>query len=122
MILADTSIWIEFLKGGDEVIRSMMVKELSRRNIIAASPVFGELLQGVEGERERSIIETYWLNLPKQNEFEIFIEAGRLSSNNKIFSRGLGLIDCAILALALKGSHQLWTLDKKLERVAKEVF
>ena len=118
MILADTSVWIEFLKGRNKEVGDRMLVQLKQRNVLAASPVFGELLQGVRNEREKNIVETYWNNLPKENEQDIFIYAGQLSYEYKLFSKGIGLIDCAILGLAIIGKHSLWTLDKKLQKIA----
>jgi predicted nucleic acid-binding protein len=122
MILADTSVWIEFLKGRDPGIAQKMTLELKNRNILAASAVFGELWQGIKNEREKNIIGTFWDNLPKDDETAILIEAGRISNHYKLFSKGVGLIDCALLSMALYGNHRLWTLDKKLAEVAKEVL
>ncbi|MEQ9101178.1 MAG: PIN domain-containing protein [Imperialibacter sp.] len=121
MILVDTSVWIEFLKGKTPEIADTMVLELKNRNVVAASPVFGELWQGVKNDREKSIIDTYWRNLPKEDETELFIEAGKLSNQYRLFSKGIGLIDCALLSLILKGNHHLWTLDKKLATAAMEI-
>ncbi|CAD5270948.1 MULTISPECIES: PIN domain-containing protein [unclassified Imperialibacter] len=122
MILVDTSVWIEFLKGKTPELTDKMVLELRNRNVLAASPVFGELWQGVKNDREKSIVDTYWRNLPKENETELFIEAGKLSNHYQLFSKEVGLIDCVILSLALKGNHQLWTLDKKLLSVTEEIL
>ena len=108
-------------KGKTPEITDKMVIELKNRNVLAASPVFGELWQGVKNEREKSIVDTYWANLPKEDETEIFIEAGRLSNQYQLFSKGVGLIDCALISLILKGNHHLWTLDKKLATVAMEI-
>lgn len=121
MILVDTSVWIEFLKQQNKEISRGLLVQLKQRNVLAASPVFGELLQGVRNSRERMIVETYWENLPKEDEREIFVKAGQLSSEHKLFAKGIGLIDCAILSLACKGRHSIWTLDKKLHTAAIEL-
>lgn len=113
MILADTSVWIEYLKGNVE-ISGIFTPYLKRNHIVASSAVFGELLQGVKNKRERTVIEQFWLNLPRLDENALFIEAGRLSNQYKLYSRGIGLIDCYLLAAALKNDCALWTLDKKL--------
>ncbi|MEQ8416695.1 MAG: PIN domain-containing protein [Imperialibacter sp.] len=122
MILVDTSVWIEFLKGKTPELTDKMVLELRNRNVLAASPVFGELWQGVKNDREKSIIDTYWRNLPKEDETELFIEAGKLSNQYQLFNKGVGLIDCALISLAIKGNNQLWTLDKKLLTLAEEIL
>ena len=113
MIIADTSVWIEYLKG-NEVYKSLFDSYLKRRQIAALSPVFGELLQGVKNKRERNIIAEFWHNMPHLDEKDLFIEAGMLSEERKLFAFGVGLIDCYIMAAAIKYDFAVWTLDKKL--------
>ena len=81
---------------------------------MALSAVFGELLQGAKNESEEKIILEFWRDLPKVNETELFIEAGKLSFKKKLFSKGVGLIDCYILSAVKANRLSLWTLDKKL--------
>ena len=119
MILVDTSVWIEFLRQNNEPIEQQMIREIDKGVVIAVSPVFGELLQGVKNEREEKIILDLWDDLLKINEDQMFIEAGRLSFLHKLNSRGVGLIDCAILAAAKMNKLQIWSMDKKLLEVAK---
>lgn len=113
MIIADTSVWIEFLKGNAEII-SLLTPYMRRGDVVATSAIFGELLQGVRNKRERQVVEAFWNSLPKVDENLLFIEAGKLSNKHKLYARGVGLIDCYILAAALKHDYALWTLDKKL--------
>ena len=46
-----------------------------------------------------------------------WIEAGIFSSENKLISKGIGLIDCVILLSARKYKAQIWTLDNKLNSI-----
>lgn len=80
----------------------------------ALSLVFGELLQGVRDEREEKLILELWKHLPKIDGSQLFIEAGKISYRYKLFSKGVGLIDACILAVALRDGYEVWTLDKKL--------
>jgi len=55
MIILDTSVWIEHLKGN----RNFFVKVcklLETNEILAIECVFGELLQGVKNKTEKDII------------------------------------------------------------------
>jgi predicted nucleic acid-binding protein len=113
VIIADTSVWIEFLKGNNDII-DLFMPYLRKNHIIASGAVFGELLQGVKNKREREIITGFWENIPKVSEEGLFIEAGNLSNKYKLYAKGVGLIDCYILAAALKYDLALWTLDKRL--------
>lgn len=113
MIIVDTSVWIEYLKG-NENYKDILPQYLKKKHVVAISPVFGELLQGVKNKREHEIIIGFWESLPKINENELFIKAGKLSQKYKLYNAGVGLIDTYLLAAALKNEYTLWTLDKTL--------
>jgi len=115
-IIADTSIWIEFLKNNQDVF-PLMQKLLEKNYIIAVECIFGELLQGVKTTRERDIIFGYWECLPKADESNVWIDAGNYSNKNKSLEKGVGLIDSALIVLAIKNNLKIWTLDKKLKKL-----
>jgi predicted nucleic acid-binding protein len=116
MILPDTSVWIQFLRGNKK-ITSHLIPEIEKFHVYASSFVFGELLQGARRPDEKEVIMGYWKNLLHCNEEDIFIEAGNYSAEKKLFAQGVGLIDAAILFLVIKNDLKLWTLDKKLDRI-----
>ena len=116
MILADTSIWISFLRKDDEDIVSILKTYLKKNDIYTVSAVFGELFQGVKSKRERDIIDIIWSSLPKPDEEGLFIKAGHISNQYKLYAKGVGLIDCYLLAACCEFGYSLWTLDKKLQK------
>jgi|GEM_PF-423261 len=118
MTLVDTSVWIEFLRQSDEFVTNRLFGQIEKGNAVAFSPVFGELLQGVKNDREESIIMELWNDLPQLEEADSFLEAGRLSYQNKLFNKGIGLIDCSILAACKQNNLEIWTLDRKLHHAA----
>jgi predicted nucleic acid-binding protein len=118
-IIVDTSIWIEFLKKNPKIFPSMQVL-LEKQNAIALGCIFGELLQGAKSEREKKIIISYWDCLPKIDESQIWIEAGKYSGEKEMASKGTGLIDSIILTAAIKNDLIIWTLDKKLKNLIPE--
>ena len=91
-----------------------LAKLLEENQVLAMELIFGELLQGVKNNREKSIINEYWLNLPKFSEKNIFIKAGIESRANRWLDKGIGLIDSAIIIMAKETQSTIWTLDKKL--------
>ena len=113
MIIADTSVWIEFLKGNNPFFLDLQ-KLLENRQVIALEPVFGELLQGAKNKRERQIILDYWKNSPRIDEQGLWIDAGLYAGEKKLFSKGVGLIDAYIIVASLKTGSQVWTLDENL--------
>ena len=113
MILADTSIWIEFFKG-NPLYHNTLSKLLEKREVVAIEYIFGELLQGARSAQEKIIIKNYWSLLPKIEEKGIWLMAGEASSHRKLHSKGVGLIDLAIYSAARFMEAKIWTLDKKL--------
>lgn len=114
MILVDTSIWIDYFRGAPKATDELLITHMDKGQVVALSPVFGELLQGVRDQREEKIVLEHWRNLPKVDESDLFIEAGRLSYRHKLYSAGVGLIDCYILAAAKLHKMDVLSLDKKL--------
>lgn len=121
MILADTSIWIAFLRKSDPDLADILKQYLKRNEIYTVSAIFGELLQGVKNNREKEIVNLLWESLPKVNEDELFIKAGNISNKYKLHSKGVGLIDCYLLAACSNNNLGLWTLDKKLLKAYDEI-
>jgi predicted nucleic acid-binding protein len=116
MILVDTSVWVEFLKGHQPYL-DQMNELLDERQILAVEPVFGELLQGAKDDRERRILLEFWENLPKNQMEEAWVKAGELSSRNKWIDHGIGLVDSVLIISARESKAKVWTLDKKLKSV-----
>jgi predicted nucleic acid-binding protein len=119
MIIIDTSVWIEFLKQ-KTLYTAKVIELLENREVLAVEVIFGELLQGAKNKREKRIINDYWKSLPKCSQDNVWIEAGKYSSENKLFSKGIGLIDCAIVVSARNHLAKIWSLDKKLNNILKE--
>jgi hypothetical protein len=113
MIILDTSVWIEFLRARKDYFEEVRTL-LDGRMIIGLEWVFGELLQGARDIRERDVVLSYWRDIPKIGHTGLWLEAGRLSSEEKLYARGVGLIDCAILAAARRSGAKIWTLDREL--------
>jgi predicted nucleic acid-binding protein len=116
MMIADTSIWIEFLRQ-HQPIAGQLESFLEAQDILASEVVFGELLQGARDEAERELLRTYWNALPKCDETGIWIEAGQRSSNERFITKGVGLIDVSLLILAERMNAKLWTLDQRLKQI-----
>jgi predicted nucleic acid-binding protein len=121
VILVDTSVWIDFFRQANPSLNDRMVELLENRLVVGLSSVFGELLQGARTEDEEKIILEFWAHLSKVNEDNLFIEAGKLSNKYKLYSKGVGLIDCHILAAAKAHNLNIWTLDKRLFDVIEKI-
>lgn len=112
MTLLDTSIWIEYFKRNEDY--KLIIDNLLReKKVLAFDFIFGELLQGAR-EHEKAKIISVWEILPKVNSSGIGFYAGKYAMENKLWHKGVGLIDCAIIYTTIESKSSLWTLDKKI--------
>lgn len=111
MILADTSVWVNHLRRGDDALSAL----LQAGEVCSHPFVLGELACGNIRNRERFLALLSALPmLDKADDAEVlfFIERHRL------MGKGLGLIDLHLLAACVLSNVPLWTADKKLARAA----
>ncbi|MEM6737033.1 MAG: PIN domain-containing protein [Bacteroidota bacterium] len=122
MIVADTSIWISFLRQDDQDTIDILRSYLKKNEVFSVSAVFGELYQGVKSNWEKDVINQVRENLPTVDEENLFINAGLLSNDHRLYAKGVGLIDCYILVACLQNELALWTKDKKLQAAYKDIL
>lgn len=114
MILVDTSVWIDHLRSGNVALSAALEGGL----VLTHPFVLGELACGNIANRSEVVALLRKLSVaPVATDEEVlaFIEM------RSLMGRGIGYIDAHILAsAALSGSARLWTLDRRLERLALE--
>lgn len=114
MILADTSIWIEFLKQNNDFTSDVELL-LENKQVITIEPIFSELIYGSRNEKEKHVISSYWKVLPKIKFTEgSFIKAASFANKNNYQNTGIGLIDAILINASIENKCLLWTLDKKI--------
>ena len=116
MILVDTSVWIDHLRHGNEILRQL----LTQHRVCMHPMVIGELACG--NLRNRDQLLDLWNNLPEiqqaSHEEVIFLVA-----RHHLAGRGVGYIDAHLLAsVMLQTGAQLWTKDKRLSGVADSLM
>lgn len=112
MVLADTSVWIDFLRQ-----RNDHLTELLEAGEVATHPlVMGELHVG--NIAKRSAFLSLLGDLPRigecsHGEILYFINA------HKLYGLGIGYSDAHILCSAVLHAVPLWTLDQRLAKQAQ---
>ncbi len=113
MILADTSVWIEHFRSGNQELH----QRLSQGQIVIHPFVIAELALGSLKERSRTLALLDLLphvRVAQLNEIRTLIEARRL------YGLGIGLTDAHLIASVLINSPTLlWTRDKQLRKAAE---
>ncbi len=114
MILVDTSVWIDHLRGGDPELSSL----LQSGAVLSHPWVIGELALGQLSQR--SEILGLLFNLP-QAKAATDVEVLALIDNHQLFGLGIGYVDAHLLAATmLTSGARLWTRDKRLAVVAAQ--
>jgi len=115
VILVDTSVWIDHLRRHNKTLAQLL-----RAGMVLTHPfVIGELALG--DLRQREVVLTALSDLPcagvaTEPEVLHFIDQYAL------FGRGVGYLDVHLLAaVRLTPGVELWTNDKRLQKVAVQL-
>jgi len=120
-IILDTSVWIEYFKRNDPWFNEVQT-HLNLLNIKIIDPVIGELLQGALNQYEINFIQKHIQYVPKIEIRNLFEKAGKYSFENKLVSKGIGLIDACLICATIETNSILWTLDKKIINFLDEKY
>ena len=115
MILADTSVWVDHLHGGD----ARMAALLEAEEIVMHPYVLGEVALG--SLRNRAAILGDLRALPGAavaGDEEVLA----LIERHRLFGTGIGLVDAHLLASTLLTPEtRLWTRDRRLREAAERL-
>ena len=115
MILVDTSVWVDHLRDGTPALAAA----LEQCRVLTHPFVLGELACGNlknRGEVLQLLGELPAAPMATDPEALDFIE------RRALMGRGIGYVDVHLLAsVALAGTSQLWTRDKRLAAVAADL-
>ena len=113
MVLVDTSVWIDHFRNEND----RLVKLLNNGEVFSHPFIIGEIACGKI--KNRLEIITSLQSLPQSlivdhEEVMLFIE------KKKIMGQGLGYIDITLLVSSILTGIPLWTLDKRLNEIARK--
>lgn len=118
--LADTSVWVAYLRNGPSDPRGAHIDALlNRGELLICGPVVAELLAGTS-ERDRDQLEESlrgldWAELDRQ----AWGRAGTLAARLRAAGETVPLTDVFIASAALAAEAELLTADSDFERVAR---
>jgi predicted nucleic acid-binding protein len=115
VILADTSIWIDHLNRVDGTLQSL----LDSKKVAMHPFVMGEIALGAWPTRAATLFR---LGKMPQAPVARNTDVLRLIENLALFGTGIGYMDAHLLAsVLLTPETQLWTRDKALRKVARQL-
>ena len=114
MILVDTSVWVDHLRGSDAVL----AERLHAGRVLIHPFVIGELALG--NLRQRDHILALLHELPRAM-VATDDEVLRFINGNTLFGCGVGYVDIHLLASARLTGCTLWTRDRRLQNLAVQL-
>jgi predicted nucleic acid-binding protein len=116
-VLPDTSIWVDYFRGGEEASSEHLDHLLEDREVIACGPVIAEILAGTKPEGRSgvwtSIGSIAWVDLPP----EAWRRIGEASYDLAQEGKRVPLTDVVIAVAAIEGGAALWTRDRHFQRI-----
>jgi predicted nucleic acid-binding protein len=115
MILVDTSVWIDFLRGGESPQRRMLHRLIEDEEDISITEIIlTEILQGIKRDRDFQTVKDYLLEFPvhRPKGIETYLNAARIYRD----CRGKGktvrkTVDCIIAAICIENDLALLHKD-----------
>jgi predicted nucleic acid-binding protein len=118
MIVADTSVWIEYLRRGESGWAWELDELLARGELMMCGPVLAELVGGVPAERRSEyalrLRALPWSGLDRDG----WLRTGLVRGDLRRAGFTASLIDIAIAVSAAQAGASLWSADAAHERVA----
>ena len=115
MILVDTSVWIDFLRAGNDKLAAL----LNASQVLTHPYIVGGLACG--NLRNRTEVLALLAALPQAaaaTDAEVLL----LIERHRLMGRGIGYIDAHLLASAVLSSPAgIWTADKRLAALAADL-
>jgi len=117
MVLVDTSVWIGFLANRAPYAAGLDAL-LSRGDVVGHELVYGELLIGDRGGRQRLLTAYEQLRQATPVPHRDVVTFVR---HRNLHGRGVGWIDIHLLASAIVGRFQVWTADPRFRALSAEL-
>jgi predicted nucleic acid-binding protein len=117
-VLVDTSVWRRYFGGRIGAKNAYLLGDLLDQDdeVLCHPAVLGELVLGGLSSREEALLA----RLPSSPEIDSR-EVLSLVRARKLARRGIGWVDCQLLASALVAGAMVWSLDRKLADAAAAV-
>lgn len=113
-VLVDTSVWIDFLSDKEPGLRTLLLE-----NRVTIHPfIIGEITVGQLKNRDMLVL---FLNALNRVPVSLHEHVVKLMDYHKLYGKGVGWIDLHLLSAAIENRRFLWTKDKRLNKIAKDL-
>jgi len=121
MTIVDTSVWIDFLEGGNHWTKKRLKEKLNdRESILYTEMILLEIIQGIRERKGREQIERMFGSLVSapQKRSTTLLAAEIYQELQKKGFRIRSIIDCLIAATAIETGASILHKDRDFEYIA----
>ena len=121
MTIVDTSVWIDFLEGGNHWTKKRLKEKLNdRESILYTEMILLEIIQGIRERKGREQIERMFGSLVSapQKRSTTMLAAEIYQELQKKGFRIRSIIDCLIAATAIETGASILHKDRDFEYIA----
>lgn len=120
MVIADSSVWIDFQRDPDSEAGRELDQLLSNDEVAMVGPVLSEVLQGARSEAELGFFSSHLTALSfLETTQETWVRAGELNHLLKREGKIMALGDLIIATLALEHDIPVYSLNGDFDRVSR---
>ena len=118
MVIADTSVWIDFQRSPDSEVGRELDRLLARNEVVMVGPTLTEILQGSRSDAELEFFASRLTALSfLEAKQETWVSAGKLNQQLRQQGKLLALGDLMIATLALEYNLPVYSLNGDFDRV-----
>ena len=123
MILANTSVWIDFLNGADSRERHALHKFIEEDSDISITEIImTEILQGIKDDNDYKNVKDYLLEFPiyKPKGVETYLKATGIYRDCRKKGKTIRkTVDCIIAAICMENDLTLFHKDSDFDVIAE---
>lgn len=123
MILVDTSVWIDFLRGEDSAERHTLHRLIENEEDISITEIIlTEILQGIKEDKKFRAVKNYILEFPiyTPKGVETYLEAARIYRTCRKKGKTVRkTVDCIIAAICIENDLVLFHKDNDFNLIEK---
>jgi hypothetical protein len=121
MILVDTSVWVDFLRGTNSPQRRMLHRLIEEEEDISITEIIlTEILQGIKEDRDFKAVKEYLLEFPihRPKGIETYLKAADIYRDCRKKGRTIRkTVDCIIAAICIENSLTLLHKDRDFDLI-----
>jgi predicted nucleic acid-binding protein len=118
MVIVDTTVWVDYLKGTDTPEAGWLEDELERQRLGLTDLILCEVLQGVRGERRFAEVRRELLRFEVHRSGGAELAIAAAGNYRRLRARGRTVrrtIDCLIATFCIMNGHSLLHSDRDFD-------